>query len=52
MEVCTKKVNKVQVYMTPREKKIFVSVRDSLGESDTGIFLYLLKAYADSHNLI
>ena len=32
--------------------EIFKQVKEALGEDDTGTFTYLLKAYADAHNLI
>ena len=43
----------IKVYLnTEREREIFNRVKEALGEDDTGTFLFVLKAYADSHNLI
>ena len=42
----------VKVYLNRREQELFSQVRDALGESDSGIFLYLLKRYAEERGLI
>ena len=53
MADCPKNIMKVQVYLTtPREQEIFKKIKAALGEDDTGTFKFLLKSYADDHNLI
>jgi len=42
----------VKVYLNRRELELFSEVREALGESDSGIFLYLLKRYAEERGLI
>jgi len=50
---CPKNIIKVQVYLsTIREKELFERIKAALGEDDTGTFKFLLKSYADDHNLI
>ena len=43
---------RINVYLSKREVEIFKQVKEALREDDTGTFTYLLKAYADAHNLI
>ena len=45
-------INVVKVYLNRRKQELFNLVRDAFGESDSGIFLYLLKRYAEVRGLI
>ena len=45
-------IKTVKVYLNRREQELFSQVRDVFGESDSGIFLYLLKRYAEERGLI
>jgi hypothetical protein len=46
-------VKLIKVYLnTYREREIFYRIKEALGEDDTGTFMYVLKAYAERHNLI
>jgi len=45
-------IKPVKVYLNRREQEIFNCVRDALGGSDSGVFLYLLKRYAEEYGLI
>jgi len=42
----------VKVYLNRREQELFNEVREALGESDSGLFLYLMKRYAEERGLI
>jgi hypothetical protein len=47
------RVKTIKVYLnTYREQEIFNRIKEALGEDDTGTFMYVLKAYAEKHNLI
>ena len=45
-------IKTVKVYLNKREQELFMLVIDTFGESDSGIFLYLLKRYAEERGLI
>ena len=43
----------VKVYLkNRREVEIFNRIKESIGEDDSGTFIYIMKAYAENHNLI
>ena len=43
----------VKVYLkNRREVEIFNRIKESIGEDDSGTFIYIMKAYAENHSLI